>query len=250
MPLATVGVTSRTKSYIPKESEIQFYKPIKNCCIYEGRAVDQLYFKSNGIERMFTNVRFTCLFEINEPIVPRFILDFYSQVKVQTDEHSYLLISFMIQHEFITFSLAQFGQILKIPYNGQSVFINEWDLASLAYSQETKGPYHTYLPTPDDIRQFLQIERVDLNRTIKIDDDEDDGTSRDSTLSPTTYLNSIKPLDYQQYDILASSEQDDDLLFERQTDLLNQTQQIHKELRGGFKSFGKALRGVFRKKKK
>ncbi|GJU98316.1 hypothetical protein Tco_1327587 [Tanacetum coccineum] len=82
------------------------------------------------------------------------------------------------------------------------------------------------------------------------DDDQDDGASRASTPSPTTYLNSLKPLDYQQYDIPTSSEQDDDLLFERQTDLLNQTQQMHKELRGGFKSFGKALRGVFRKKKK
>ncbi|GJZ29091.1 hypothetical protein Tco_0573738 [Tanacetum coccineum] len=56
------------------------------------------------------------------------------------------------------------------------------------------------------------------------DDDEEDGASRDSTPSPTTYLNSLKPLDYQQYDIPTSSEQDDDILFERQIDLLNQTQ--------------------------
>ncbi|GKF63452.1 hypothetical protein Tco_0186900, partial [Tanacetum coccineum] len=49
-------------------------------------------------------------------------------------------------------TLAQFGQILRIPYNGQAVFSNEWDLASLAYSQETEGPYHIDLPTPDDIR--------------------------------------------------------------------------------------------------
>nr|GFA97785.1 hypothetical protein [Tanacetum cinerariifolium] len=49
------------------------------------------------------------------------------------------------------------------------------------------------------------------------DDDEDDGSSHASTPSPTTYLNSLKPLDYQQYDISTSSEQDDDLLFERQT---------------------------------
>ncbi|GJT18338.1 hypothetical protein Tco_0877044 [Tanacetum coccineum] len=82
------------------------------------------------------------------------------------------------------------------------------------------------------------------------DDDEDDSASRASTPSPTTYLNSLGPLDYQQYDVPTSSEQNDDLLFERQTDLLNQTQQMHKELRGGFKSFGKALRGVFSKKKK
>nr|GEW98298.1 class II heat shock protein [Tanacetum cinerariifolium] len=52
-------------------------------------------------------------------------------------------------------------------------------------------------------------------------------------------------------DVPTSSEQNNDLLFEHQTDLLNQTQQMHKELRGGFKSYGKALRGgVFSKKKK
>ncbi|GKB56088.1 hypothetical protein Tco_0912274 [Tanacetum coccineum] len=38
------------------------------------------------------------------------------------------------------------------------------------------------------------------------DNDEDDGASRASTPSPTTYLNSLKPLDYQQYDIPTSSE--------------------------------------------
>nr|GEU78084.1 ribosomal protein L7Ae/L30e/S12e/Gadd45 [Tanacetum cinerariifolium] len=72
MPRAIVGDTSRTKSYIPKVSEIlgfspvlaKLYKPIENRCIHEGRVVDQLYYKSNGIERMFTNVRFNCLFEI------------------------------------------------------------------------------------------------------------------------------------------------------------------------------------------
>nr|GEV51005.1 ribosomal protein L7Ae/L30e/S12e/Gadd45 [Tanacetum cinerariifolium] len=82
------------------------------------------------------------------------------------------------------------------------------------------------------------------------DDDEDDGASHASTPSPTTYLNFLRPLNYQRYDIPTSSQQDDDLLFERQTVLFNQSQQIHKEVRGGFKSFEKALRGVFEKKKK
>ncbi|GKA37314.1 hypothetical protein Tco_0723879 [Tanacetum coccineum] len=47
------------------------------------------------------------------------------------------------------------------------------------------------------------------------DDDNDDGTSRASTPSPTNYLNSIQPLNYQRYDIPTSSQQDDNLLFER-----------------------------------
>ncbi|GKA47887.1 hypothetical protein Tco_0740845 [Tanacetum coccineum] len=279
-----------------------------------------------------------------------------------------------------------------------AVFTNKWDLGALAYSQDTKGPYHTDLPTPEEIHQFLQFQRIDSNRKIKHknvilspnqvlikelrqdlkrwneliyenvfgleghrdhlpaclahilycilaeqqynlayffvkriesaratpkahlpygmfltrlfrhvmelyphldigiydvvervtrplalrqtrrprsdrgkarhsvsstsayhnlgsssrqrDDDEDDGASRASTPSLTTYLNSLKPLDYQPYDVPTSSEQNDDLLFERQTKLLNQSQGIHKEVRGGFKSFGKALRGVFGKKKK
>ncbi|GJX29215.1 hypothetical protein Tco_0237294 [Tanacetum coccineum] len=65
------------------------------------------------------------------------------------------------------------------------------------------------------------------------DDDEDDGASRASTPSPTTYLNSLELLNYQQYEIPSPSEQSDDLLFERQTELLNQSQEIHKVVRGG-----------------
>ncbi|GKB57348.1 hypothetical protein Tco_0913534 [Tanacetum coccineum] len=110
-------------------------------------------------------------------------------------------------------------------------------------------PYHDngIYNSVDRVMRPLALKQT---RNPQRDDDEDDGASHDSTPSPTTYLNSLKPLDYQQYDIPTSSKQDDDLLFERQTDLLNQTQKMHKELKGGFKSFGKALRGVSGKKKK
>ncbi|GJX41551.1 hypothetical protein Tco_0256541 [Tanacetum coccineum] len=184
MPKATTTDISLTKSYIPKVSKIpgisptiaQFYKPIENRNIHEGRVVDQAYYKSNNIERLFTNIRFNCLFQINEPIVPRFILDFYSQV---TARHS-----------------------------------------------------------------------VSSSSSHQHDDDDDVKTSRASTLSSTTYLNSLDPLNYQNYQMPSASERTDETLFERQTVLLNQTQQIHKEMRGGFKSFGKSLKGVFSKKKK
>ncbi|GKD40380.1 hypothetical protein Tco_1260587 [Tanacetum coccineum] len=232
MPKATTTDISPTKSYIPKVSKIlgisptiaQFYKPIENRNIHEGRVVDQAYYKSNNIERLFTNIRFNCLFQINEPIVPRFILDFYSQVTEQTDEYGYLVISFMIQHEFITLTLAQFGQILKIPYNGPTIFTNEWDLASLEYSRQTEGPYCIDLPTPDDIRLLLKLERTSSHQYDDDDDNDDDDdveTSRASTPSPTTYLNSLGPLNYQNYQMPSASKQTDETLFERRTTLLN-----------------------------
>ncbi|GJR88944.1 hypothetical protein Tco_0212955 [Tanacetum coccineum] len=80
--------------------------------------------------------------------------------------------------------------------------------------------------------------------------EEDEGTSQARTPSPTTYLNYLQLLTHQTYNIPTSSQQTDDLLFERQTTLLNRQQQMHEEIRGGFKLFGKALKGVFGKKKK
>ncbi|GKA52785.1 hypothetical protein Tco_0746100 [Tanacetum coccineum] len=61
------------------------------------------------------------------------------------------------------------------------------------------------------------------------DDDDDVKTSRASTPSPTTYLNSLGLLNYQNYQIPSSSEQTDETLFTLQTTLLNQMQQMHEE---------------------
>ncbi|GKD19908.1 hypothetical protein Tco_1209066 [Tanacetum coccineum] len=169
MPRATVGDTSLTRSYIPKVSQTpgitpsiaHFYKRIEDRCIHEGRVVDQLYYTYDHIDHCFSNIPLNYLYQINEPIVPRFVLYFYSQVTLQRDASGFILISFMIQNEFINLSLQQFGQILRIPFDGQAVFTNEWDLGSLANSQETEGPYHTDLPTPEEIHQFLQLQLID-----------------------------------------------------------------------------------------
>ncbi|GKC26116.1 hypothetical protein Tco_1033410 [Tanacetum coccineum] len=47
------------------------------------------------------------------------------------------------------------------------------------------------------------------------DDDDDVETSRASTPSPTAYLNSLGPLNYQNYQMPSASEQTDETLFER-----------------------------------
>ncbi|GJW57625.1 hypothetical protein Tco_0104356 [Tanacetum coccineum] len=201
MPKATTTDISLTKSYIPKVFKIpgisptivQFYKPIENRNIHEGRVIDQAV----------------------------------GQVTVQTDEYGYLVISFMIQYEFITLA----------------VFTNEWDFASLEYSQETEGPYCIDLPTPNDIRRLLELERVVAHHFVSSssshhqgtsshqhDDDDDVETSRASTSSPTTYLNSLGPLNYQNYQMPSSSEQTDETpLNEKPPCLPTKCNKMHKE---------------------
>ncbi|GKA00954.1 hypothetical protein Tco_0673619, partial [Tanacetum coccineum] len=278
IPRATVGDTSLTRSYIHKVSQTpgiapsiaHFYKPIKDRCIHKGRVVDQLYYTFDHIDRCFSNIRLNCLYEINEPIVPHFVLDFYSQVTLQRDASRVILISFMIQNEFITLSFQQFSQILRIPFDGQAVFTNKWDLAeqqyNLAYffvkriesaraTPKAHLPYNMFLtrlfrhvmelypyldngiydvvervmrllalrqtrrPRSDrgKARHSVSLTSAHHNRgslSHQGDDDEDDGASHASTPSPTTYLNFLGPLDYQQYDVPTYSKKNDDLLFE------------------------------------
>ncbi|PWA94885.1 hypothetical protein CTI12_AA055610 [Artemisia annua] len=175
MPKATIEDISQTKNYIPKVSQLpttsssigRLYRQIEDRNVHEGRVVDRAYSLSDFIDRLFRSINFDCLYEINEPIIPRFLVDFYSQVTVQTDDLGMIFISFMIEHEFITLTLDQFGQILRIPLRGQAVFSNEWDLDSLERCRPTFGPYLSQIPSPDEIHQILGLERVTTTRKIK-----------------------------------------------------------------------------------
>ncbi|GKC93984.1 hypothetical protein Tco_1159426 [Tanacetum coccineum] len=297
MPKATTTDISLTKSYIPKVSKIpgisptiaQFYKPIENRNIHEGRVVDQAYYKSNNIERLFTNIRFNCLFQINEPIVPRFILDFYSQVTEELIRENvfglgghrgrlparlaYMLYCFVAEEQY---NLAYFF-VKRIKCARATPTVNLlygmfltrlYRYVIETYPHLDNGTYDIFdrVMRPLALRQTRRprSDRGKARRFISSlsfhhqgtsshqhdDDDDDVKTSRASIPSPITYLNSLHPLNYQNYQIPSSFEQTDETLFTRQTNLLNQTQRMHEEMRGGFKSFGKALKGVFNKKKK
>ena len=120
MPKATTEDLSHTKNYIPKVSQLPTTSPsigliyfqIEDRNIHEGRVVDLAFSQSDLINRLFSSINFNCLYEINEPIIPRFIMDFYSQVTVQANDLGFITISFMIQNEFVTLTLEQFGHIL------------------------------------------------------------------------------------------------------------------------------------------
>ncbi|GKA14662.1 hypothetical protein Tco_0694308 [Tanacetum coccineum] len=233
MPRATIGDTSLTRSYILKVSQTpsispsiaRFYKPIEDRCIHEGRVVDQLYYTSDHIDRGLAT-RGTDLTVIES---------------ARATPKAHL--------PYGMFLTRLFRHVMELyPHLDNGIYnVVDHVMRPLALKQ-------TRRPRSDRGKARHSVSSTSAHHNLgsssrQEDDDEDDGASRASTPSPTTYLNSLEPLNYQQYEIPSPSEQSDDLLFERQTELLNQSQEIHKEVRGGFKSFGKALRGVFGKKK-
>ncbi|GKA34650.1 hypothetical protein Tco_0721079 [Tanacetum coccineum] len=70
-----------------------------------------------------------------------------------------MFVEFVFQNQLFSFSLEEFGQILRISYEDDCSFSDKWSLDDFPYSVPTGGPYQTNPPSPDDIKLLFQIER-------------------------------------------------------------------------------------------
>nr|GEU88404.1 ribonuclease H-like domain, reverse transcriptase, RNA-dependent DNA polymerase [Tanacetum cinerariifolium] len=71
----------------------------------------------------------------------------------------YMLVEFIIQNKFFSYTLEEFGLILGNPTEGHSSFSNKWSLDNLAFSVPSGGRYQTTLPSPDEIKTYIQPDR-------------------------------------------------------------------------------------------
>ncbi|GJX23396.1 hypothetical protein Tco_0227841 [Tanacetum coccineum] len=127
---------------------------LESRCIHEGRVVFQIFDNLVYVGSMFSHIDFECLLEINEQIVPRFILEFYSNYRVSYTLEGQMLIEFVIQNQFFSYTIEEFGLILGIPSNGACSFTDKWSLDELQYSVPMSGPYQTNPPCLDEIKNY------------------------------------------------------------------------------------------------
>ncbi|GKE08980.1 hypothetical protein Tco_1412531 [Tanacetum coccineum] len=77
-----------------------------------------------------------------------------------------MLIEFVIQNQFFSYTLEEFAQILDIPCDGACVFIDKWSLDELAYGVPRDDPYQTNPPSPDDIILYIRNDREGLSYVL------------------------------------------------------------------------------------
>ncbi|GJU96607.1 hypothetical protein Tco_1321363 [Tanacetum coccineum] len=70
-----------------------------------------------------------------------------------------MLIEFVFQNQFFSYTLEEFAQILDIPCEGACVFTDKWSLDELAYGVPRDGPYQTNPPSLDDIISYIRNDR-------------------------------------------------------------------------------------------
>ncbi|GJZ11543.1 retrovirus-related pol polyprotein from transposon TNT 1-94, partial [Tanacetum coccineum] len=164
MPSKSSEDHKNTRYYNPIISR-EFRSPLKerlrnleSCYIHEGQAVFEDFADLRYV-RSFSFLEFEYLLEINDQIYPRFILEFYSQYQINYSDEGQILIEFLIQNQFFSYTLEEFAQILDIPCEGACVFTDKWSLDELAYGVPRDGPYQTNPPSPDDIISYIQNDR-------------------------------------------------------------------------------------------
>lgn len=74
------------KPYLPPEF-VEGFRDLESCYIHEGRTIDPLYVAQENIDRAFQAINLGSLLTINEFIFPRFILEFFSEIKIKQDQN-------------------------------------------------------------------------------------------------------------------------------------------------------------------
>ncbi|GJS84005.1 retrovirus-related pol polyprotein from transposon TNT 1-94 [Tanacetum coccineum] len=172
MPRKSSEDHKNTRAYIAMISH-EYHTPIKEKLrdlesryIHEGRVVFENFADLNYVRSLFHFVEFQCLLEISEQICPRFILEFYSQYRVSYSDEGQMIIDFVIQNQFFSYSLEEFALILDVPCEGACVFTDRWRLDELAYGIPSDGPYQTNLPSIEDIISSIRINQNGQVRRI------------------------------------------------------------------------------------
>ncbi|GJV87133.1 hypothetical protein Tco_1074782 [Tanacetum coccineum] len=111
------------------------------------------------IRAKFESIGFDCLLNMNEEIVPRFVLEFYSQLNFDYNTNGHFVVNFVIQSKSFSLTLEEFGQILKIPFKGHASYTDMWLLDYLSLCAPSKGRYKTTPPSPNVIKSLIQIPR-------------------------------------------------------------------------------------------
>nr|GEX27987.1 pentatricopeptide repeat-containing protein [Tanacetum cinerariifolium] len=107
-------------------------------------------FKSNGFE---------CLVNINEQIVPCFVLEFYSQLTFDYNSEGHFVVNFVIQNKSFSLTVEEFGHTLKILFEGYVSYTDIWSLDYLAISTLSNGLYKTTPPSPRVMKSLIQTPR-------------------------------------------------------------------------------------------
>ncbi|GJT24665.1 hypothetical protein Tco_0894602 [Tanacetum coccineum] len=157
-----------TKLYIPKISREKYIlvhlKPIirdlENRSIHAGRTMHPEFAQHSKLKSKFPDIRLQCLYDVDEDIHPRFLLELFSSAKILRDEERSIRFYFWSLNKQFIIPLEYLAHILQTSLGGDCAYSNEYSLESLNRFPEEVYPYQSLIPTPDEIINDITINGI------------------------------------------------------------------------------------------
>ncbi|GKD84364.1 hypothetical protein Tco_1355518 [Tanacetum coccineum] len=129
----------RTKEYLPRvhrsremdEELRESYRTLEKCLFHEGRIVTPSFFAENNMLLFFQAVGLEPFLTLNEPICPRFVVEFYHSLEVKRDEEERPYIKFKLGQLTFKLTSSQLSRILQTLYALETFYTTKWSLNSL-----------------------------------------------------------------------------------------------------------------------
>ena len=173
MPLVTHYDHKDTLKYLPKHhktkgltpNQINIFKALEKRYVHEGRTIDPSFLAGTNLHTDLAASNFHCLVEIDEPICPRFILEFYASVTLSTGEYDFISVNFRVSGNQYSFTLEEFAQILGIPNHGTCLYSDLHSLSTLDSLNDRFPPYDTPFVSKDVLRNHLFVRTTNTRKT-------------------------------------------------------------------------------------
>ncbi|GKD16662.1 hypothetical protein Tco_1205820 [Tanacetum coccineum] len=172
----------RTKEYLPRvhrtrqigEELRESYRTLKKRLFHEGRIVTPSLISKNNMLPFFQAVGLDPFFTLNEPICPRFVVEFYHSLEVKRDENLRPYIEFEFNLGQFTFKLtpSRLSQILKTPHALETFYTTEWSLNSLDDHPKSNyfGPKHDLVKKSITTPRTTQAQLLRDPNKLYVDD--------------------------------------------------------------------------------
>ncbi|GJT15029.1 hypothetical protein Tco_0873735 [Tanacetum coccineum] len=120
------------------------YRTLEKRLFYEGRIVTPSFIAENNMLPFFQAIGFEPFLTLNEPICPRFVVEFYHSLEVKRNELHIPYIEFKLGQFTFTLTPSYLSQILKNPHALETFYTSEWSLNSLDNYPNSNyfGPKH------------------------------------------------------------------------------------------------------------
>ncbi|GJS00311.1 hypothetical protein Tco_0316819 [Tanacetum coccineum] len=139
------------------------YRTLEKCLFREGRIVTPSFIAENNMLPFFQAVGLEPFLTLNEPICPRFVVEFYHSLKVKRDEEERPYIEFKLGQLTFKLTSSQLSRILQTPYALETFYTTKWSLNSLDDHPNSSffGPKH------DLVKKNITTPRTTQNQLLR-----------------------------------------------------------------------------------